>query len=170
MQCDLIFSVKDMYILVFNLVESGSRLIGLFEFGFFASELQLQQHAAGNYSISALLSDCLRRVSYCIWYSMLLDSLVRVLFCPMWYVIIFTFRCIMLLIQVFGPSSGPSLAVKFYGSSLCFEKVFFAWHQCIFVFPYFHIINATLLHRLRFAHCFYFYVETFSCGQEVFTP
>ena len=50
----LFFSVKDMFIFGTPFVESGSCLIGLFELCFFASELQLQQHAAGIAIFSAL--------------------------------------------------------------------------------------------------------------------
>ena len=75
-----------MFIRHFLFTENSSRFIGLYEFDISASELELQQYAAGAHCCP--LSDCLLRVLY------------------------------MLSIQVFGPSSGPSLMVNFSGSPL----------------------------------------------------
>ena len=52
------FFLSIIYDIIF--VENGSRLIGLFEFGFSASELQLQQHAESSYY--SLFSNCSSRL------------------------------------------------------------------------------------------------------------
>ena len=58
-----------MILFIFGIifVENGSCLIGLFEFGFFASELQLQQQAAGDYSFSPFVVSYLFKWEYVIY-------------------------------------------------------------------------------------------------------